>query len=132
MKTRYTQDLDVILLNKDIPLLLNNQTLKSTTTGKKSIKITLKLEDIPLRFKVKQRNIEQLKFQFNTSDFYLDGYSNHSEILEIIGYNIILNKSKFKDYIEYEDNTGRPEEFWGRGLQFGCNLDRIHITYRKL
>ena len=74
MKILYNQDLDIHLYDKDITSLLGNKEISAKSKELKKISINLKVEDIPLILNIKQKNIEQLKFQFNKYPSMVEGY----------------------------------------------------------
>ena len=135
-------DLNVNIYRQDIPYLIKGYALKTETNNKNRfnnkflIKVSLS-DKLSRIMEVKQNNIQQLKFQFNkpqtidNNGFYLEEYKNHPEILKIIGWDFLLNKTKFLENILITSKNPLTEAcpFWARGLQYHCNIDRIHLTY---
>jgi len=128
----YYADLNISIYKEDVLLLLKQGYLKEDSKEGKKIFVELILEEKLNRDRiVKEKAISQLKFQFDSPDYYIEDYSNNPDMLSILGYEITLKKSTFEDYVQKEDNEARVEPFWCRGMQFNCHFDRMHLTYHK-
>jgi hypothetical protein len=129
MIAQFYPDLNIRIYKSDVSQLLQGG-LRALTYGGRSLLINVNVADLtdltPSQLIIKEKAIYQLKFQFETPDFYLEGYRNDPELVRILGYDITLNKPTFEKNVNGEISH---LPFWDRGLRSHCHFDRLHLTY---
>ncbi|MBT4135604.1 hypothetical protein HOD75_03010 [archaeon] len=126
MIAQFYPDLNIKIYKSDVSQLLKGG-LKALTYEGKSLLINVRVADLtPASLIIKEKAIYQLKFQFETPDFYLEGYHNNPELVRILGYDITLDKSTFEKNVNGEISH---LPFWDRGFRTHCHFDRLHLTY---
>ncbi|MDD5192729.1 MAG: hypothetical protein PHH54_07270 [Candidatus Nanoarchaeia archaeon] len=137
-----SHDLDIKLYIEDGEILLNQGVLKTITYTSPYYFIRIQANDTEEDFKrnpdcnvkIKEYSLKQLKFPFNTKNFYLDGYHDEPEIIALLGWDITLRKSRLIENIQETIKNPNTEDvpFWRRGFPGGNHFDRMHINYWHL
>ena len=127
-------DLNISFNNSDIEELLSKERLTLSIPNRSQKRIFPPIVPVTIKVTKQERALEirelarcQLLFPFEDKDYPL----NQRELIQIVGYEITLDRTKLKEHIEIVRKNICSEDcpFWGRGIQYYVHLDRIHIHY---
>ncbi len=111
------------VFKSDLEEFFDKKVLYSLTDDSNQYLIRIMLDKNAKRdFVVKERAISQLRFPWDEYGNILPEFAEvipFKEDYKILGYDLLLKKFKFKEYVdEYNTNNGREtsEPFWGRGI----------------
>jgi len=130
--------LDIEVFTSDLDEFFDKKVLYALTDDPNQYLIRVLLdENDESDFVVNERAISQLRFPWDSYGKDLPFFAK-VEPFEgdsmILGYDLFLNEPTFRKYVEECESYGCrevTEPFWGRGLQFNCHLDRIHLVFHQ-
>jgi len=130
MRARKKYDLDINFYDKDIHKLEKGETLLSITDEGLEMRVNVGQTERKRRFDVRKHATIQEVLPFSDYELFMLKLGTTEWIH---GYNVTLRKDLFDKWISEARksplNENEHNPFWGRGVQFGLPIDRIHILY---